>query len=83
MREMVMLNRLEAKYPLEFLNIINFGKKLPTLAVLSSDWGAAELARKFFAYNYVPPKQEETILSSNKFGDDIQVEKKKSLRELL
>lgn len=83
MREFAVLKRLEEKYPLEFLNIIDFGKKLPSLLVLDSTWGQTELARKFFAWNYVPPPQEKIVLSDEKFGEDVKINKKKTLREIL
>lgn len=83
MREMVFLKRLEEKYPLEFLNIIDFGKKLPSLAVLSSDWGVLELSRKYHAFTYQPPKKYEVTLSESKVGEDVYIERRKSLRELL
>jgi hypothetical protein len=83
MREFTLMKRLEETYSLEFLNIIDFGKKLPSLAVLSSEWGENELARKFHAFNYQPPKTENIILSPEKFGEDREVKKKQSLREIL
>lgn len=83
MREFTMMKRLEDRFSLEFLNIVDFGKKLPSLAVLSSTWGESELARKFHAYNYQPPTQERIELSLEKFGEDIEVAKKLSLRDLL
>lgn len=83
MREFTLLKRLEEKYSLEFLIIVDFGKKLPSLAVLSSEWGESELARKFHAFNYQPKIQETIELSPEKFGEDVLVTKKPSLRELL
>ena len=83
MREFTFLKRLEEKYSLEFLNIVDFGNKLPSLAVLSSTWGERELARKFYAFNYQPKISETIELSLEKFGEDIKVEKKQSLREIL
>ncbi len=83
MREFTILKRLEEAYPLEFLNIIDFGKKLPSLAVLSSEWGIGELKRKFHAYNYQPPDQYEITLLTDKVGEDVKVEKKQTLRDLL
>lgn len=83
MREFTMMKRLEDKYSLEFLNIVDFGKKLPSLAVLSSEWGNLELARKFHAFNYQPKTPEVIELSLDKFGEDVKVEKRQSLRDLL
>lgn len=83
MREFTMMKRLEDRFSLEFLNIVDFGKKLPSLTVLSSEWGAAELKRKFHAYNYRPPIHDSIALSLEKFGEDIEVAKRQSLRDLL
>jgi len=83
MREFTMLKRLEEKFSLEFLNTVDFGKKLPSLAVLSSEWGETELARKFYAFNYQPKIPETIELSPEKFGEDVKVERKLSLRELI
>jgi hypothetical protein len=82
-REFTLMKRLEDAYSLEFLNVIDFGKKLPSLAVLSSEWGKTELARRFHAFNYQPPKTEKIILSPEKFGEDKEVKKKQTLRDLL
>ena len=78
-----MMKRLEDRFSLEFLNIVDFGKKLPSLAVLSSVWGESELARKFHAYNYQSKTPEIIKLSPEKYGEDIEVAKKLSLRDLL
>jgi len=83
MKEFVLLKRLEAKYPLEFLNMIDFGKKLPSLAVLSCEWGEQELARKYHAFSYQPPTKNKVTLLESKVGENVSVERKKSLRELL
>ena len=83
MREFTMMKRLEDRFSLEFLNIVAFGKKLPSLAVLSSVWGESELARKFHAFNYQPKTPEIIELSPEKFGEDIEVAKKLSLRDLI
>ena len=83
MREFAVLKRLEAKYPLEFLNIINFGKKFASLLVLEGEWGKTELVRKFHAYNYQPPNPDQIILSPEKFGEDKEVAKKQLLRDLI
>lgn len=83
MREFTLMKRLEEKYSLEFLNIVSFSNKLPSLAVLSSEWGESELTRKFHAFNYQPKIPEIIELSPEKFGEDLVVAKKQSLRDLL
>ena len=83
MKEFTLLKRLEEKYPLEFLNQIKFPKKLPSLAVLYSDWGEKELAQKYRAFLYIPPLEEKIELSQEKFGEDVVVEKKLTLRNWL
>ena len=82
-KEYVFLRRLEEKWPLEFLDAISFGKKLPSLAVLFSEWGQKELAVKYHAFNYQPLQETKVTLSDNKVGEDAVVKKKKSLREIL
>lgn len=82
-KEFTLLKRLEEQYSLEFLNQIQFPKKLPSLAVLFSDWGEKELPRKYRAFLYVPPPEEKIELSKEKFGEDVLVEKKLSLRDWL
>lgn len=83
MKEYIILQSLEKQYPLEFLNQIRFPKKLPSLAVLFSDWGEKELSQKYRAYQYVPPPEEKIELSQEKFGEDVLVEKKLTLRNWL
>lgn len=83
MKEFTLLKRLEERYPLEFLNQIKFPKKLPSLAVLYSDWGEKELAQKLRAFQYVPPIEEKIELSQEKFGEDVLIEKKLTLRNWL
>jgi hypothetical protein len=82
-KEYVFLRRLEEKWPLEFLAAISFGKKLPSLAVLFSEWGQKELQIKYHAYTYQPQEQSQITLFRDKVGEDVIVEKRKSLREIL
>lgn len=82
-KEYSILANIERQYSLEFLNTIKFSKKLPTLAVLYSDWGKKELAAKFHAFNYQTQEHEKLELLPEKVGNDVQVSKKISLRELI
>ena len=83
MKEFTLLKRLEEKYSLEFLNQIKFPQKLKSLAILFSDWGEKELAQKYRAFLYIPPPEEKIELSQEKFGEDVLVEKKLTLRNWL
>ena len=51
-REMKMLNSLCERYSLEFMNIVNFGKKFDSLAYLTSPKLRGKLDEKFRAFNY-------------------------------
>lgn len=82
-KEFSLLKKLEEKWPLEFLNAVNFGKKLPSLAVLFSDWGQKELGLKHYAFNFCPEEKEQIILSAEKVGEDLKIEKKRTLRDIL
>lgn len=82
-KEYCILSKIENQYPLQFLDTIKFSKKLPSLAVLYSDWGKKELAAKFHAFNYQTQEHEKLELLPEKVGNDIQVSKKISLRELI
>ncbi len=83
MKEFSLLKKLTEKYPLEFFAQIKFPQKLPSLAVLFSDWGENELAKKYRAYTYTPPPEEKIELSKEKFGEDVLIEKKLTLRNWL
>lgn len=83
MKEYIILQNLEKQYPLEFLNQIKFPQKLKSLAILFSDWGEKELSQKYRAFLYVPPPEEKIELSQEKFGEDVLVEKKLTLRNWL
>ena len=83
MKEYIILQNLEKQYPLEFLNQIKFPQKLKSLAILFSDWGEKELAQKYRAFLYVPLPEEKIELSQEKFGEDVVVEKKLTLRNWL
>lgn len=81
-KECSILKNLESKFPLAFLNQLKYSKKWASLAVLFCDDLMKDLERRYRAYQYVPPIQETFILGK-KFGEDLKIEKKKSLREIL
>lgn len=81
-KECSILKNLESKFPLAFLNQLKYSKKWASLAVLFCDDLMKDLERRYRAYLYVPPKQEQIILGE-KVGEDLKIEKKKSLREVL
>ena len=81
-QEYSILKKLEAKFPLIFLNQLKYGKKLASLAVLFCDQLMLELERKYRAFLYHPPQQEQIILG-DKTGEDYQVKRAPTLRDLL
>jgi hypothetical protein len=81
-KECSILKSLEKKFPLAFLNQLKYSKKWASLAVLFCDDLMKDLERRYRAYQYVPPIQEP-ILLGEKSGEDLKIEKKKSLREIL
>ena len=81
-KEFSILKRLEEKFPLPFLNQLKYSKKWQSLAVLFCDDLMLDLERRYRAYLYVPPTHE-TIILGEKSGEDLKIEKKKSLREIL
>ncbi len=81
-KECSILKKLEEKFPLAFLNQLKYSKKWASLAVLFCDDLMKDLERRYRAYLYVPPIQEQITLGE-KSGEDLKIEKKKSLREIL
>jgi hypothetical protein len=81
-KECSILKKLEEKFPLPFLNQLKYSKKWASLAVLFCDDLMKDLERRYRAYQYIPPIQEQIILGE-KSGEDLRIEKKKSLREIL
>lgn len=81
-QEYSILQKLSALFPLEFLNQLKYSKKFASLAVLFCDNLMLELTRKYRAYLYVPPKKEKIVLG-HKTGEDYQIQKRPTLRDLL
>lgn len=81
-KEFSILKKLEEKFPLPFLNQLKYSKKWQSLAVLFCDDLMLDLERRYRAFLYVPPIQEQITLGE-KSGEDLKIEKKKSLREIL
>ena len=70
-REMKMLNDLCERYSLEFMNIVNFGKKFDSLAYLVSDKLKSTLDEKFRAFNLrVDLSKYEVYNIGEKCGED-------------
>ena len=70
-REMKLLNDLCDRYSLEFMNIVNFGKKFDSLAYLVSPKLKNSLDEKFRAFNFkVDLSKYETYDIGGKIGDD-------------
>ncbi len=82
MKEYTILQKLEAKFPLEFLNQLKYSKKWASLAVLFCDDLMRDLENRFRAYKYIAPTQEKIILGE-KTGEDFQIQKTPTLRDLL
>lgn len=83
-REMKMLNSLCDRYSLEFMNIINFGKKFDSLAYLTSPKLRDKLDEKFRAFNYkVDNSKYPEYNIGEKVGEDAKITKKKTIKNFL
>ncbi len=84
-REMKMLNDLCERYSLEFMNIVDFGKKFDSLAYLVSDKLKDTLDQKFRAFNFkVDLSKYEVYHIGDKVGEDGAVPpKRKTVRDFL
>ena len=84
-REMKMLNDLCERYSLEFMAIVDFGKKFDSLAYLVSKKLRRCLDEKFRAFNFkVDLSKYQTYDIGEKVGEDAAVNKKhKTVRDFL
>jgi hypothetical protein len=71
-REMKLLNDLCGRYSLEFMDIVNFGKKFDSLAYLVSPKLKDALDEKFRAFNFkVDLSKYKTYDIGEKIGEDV------------
>ena len=84
-REMKMLNDLCGRYSLEFMDIVDFGKKFDSLAYLVSDKLKDALDQKFRAFNFkVDLSKYEVYHIGEKTGKDAKVVPKiKTVKDFL
>ena len=84
-REMKMLNDLCERYSLEFMNIVNFGKKFDSLAYLVSEKLRDALDQKFRAFNFrVDLSKYQTYDVGEKAGQDAMIPPKiKTIKDFL
>lgn len=77
-REMKMLNSLCDRYSLEFMDIVDFGKKFDSLAYITSYKLKSTLDQKFRAFNYRFDKSKYPEYNiGEKVGEDKKIIKKK------
>jgi len=84
-REMKMLNDLCERYSLEFMEIVNFGKKFDSLAYLVSEKLRGTLDQKFRAFNFrVDLSKYEVYHIGEKVGEDkLLPQKRKTIKDFL
>ena len=80
-----MLNDLCERYSLEFMNIVDFGKKFDSLAYLVSEKLKDPLDQKFRAFNFrVDLSKYQTYDVGEKVGEDATVSpKRKTIKDFL
>jgi hypothetical protein len=85
-KEMTLLKRLEAKYPLEFIAVLKFPKKFESLAVLLGGPLVKELESRFYQFNYQPKMStpEKVDFGAEKYGADLTIaDKPKTVKDFL
>lgn len=81
-KELSILKDMEQKYGFEFLSKFIPAKKVATLAFYYADWKAAELEIKRNEF-YYEPKPTQTIVLTDKVGEDFCIKPKLTLKEFL
>ena len=84
-REMKMLNDLCERYSLEFMDVVDFGKKFDSLAYLVSDKLKETLDQKFRAFNFRVDlsKYEVYDIGEKVWEDKVVSPKRKTVRDFL
>jgi hypothetical protein len=84
-REMKLLNDLCDRYSLEFMDIVNFGKKFDSLAYLVSPKLKGVLDEKFRAFNFkVDLSKYKTYDIGEKVGEDsVITPRKRTVKDFL
>lgn len=84
-REMKMLNDLVDLYSLEFMNVVNLGRRFESLAYFKHSKVKEKLDRRFREFNYVTDKSRYPEYNlGEKSGEDRFVKrKKKTLKDFL
>tara|TARA_Y100000361_G_C11041414_1_gene280124 strand:+ start:368 stop:715 length:348 start_codon:yes stop_codon:yes gene_type:complete len=84
-REMKLLNDLCDRYSLEFMNIVNFGRRFDSLAYLVSSKLKTTLDEKFRAFNFrVDLSKYQTYDIGEKEGEDVVITpRKRTVKDFL
>jgi hypothetical protein len=78
-REFKMMKTLTERYSLEFLSIVDFGKKFDSMAYLISPKLKDTLDKKWRAFNYrVDKNKYKDYTIGEKYGEDKKITKKKT-----
>lgn len=82
-REMKLLNDLIEIFPKQdFWEKVHF-EKVPSLAILRSEYGLAKLKKLYIEFNYVIPKKIEIPLGEKRGKDKIISKKSKTIRQFI
>jgi hypothetical protein len=82
-REMKLLNDLIEIFPKQdFWEKVNF-EKVPSLAILRSEYGLAKLKKLYIEFNYVIPEKIEIPLGEKRGKDKIISKKSKTIRQFI
>ena len=77
-REMKILKSVLQQFPnKEFWEKVTFEKKFKSLATVLGDVGKIFIKRKYSEFHYKPKKIDMPKIYDEKFGEDLEVEKKK------
>ena len=81
-KEFTILRQLEQRYGFKFLSEYVPIKKVDSLAFYYADWKASELEIKRNEF-YYEPKPTQTIVLTDKVGEDFNIKPKPTLKEFL
>jgi hypothetical protein len=83
---MKFLNDLIERYSIEFVDALCLDKKYESMAIILCDSFKKEIDKRYKHFNYKidHSKYEKQTISKEKFGEDLQVNKKlKTIRDFL